>query len=367
MKNKLLIFSYDFPPSNGGIARLCFEIAQGIHNDFDKVTVLTRKKSGPQIPHNENSIEIKYLPSKRLVCELAAWWYLLTLKNKKEYKILCGIWHPEVLLVWLAGFKKINVLAHAAELLAGTSLFRKQLWLGVYAKWLFKKSNIIANSQYTASLTKKIASTSKVNAIPLAVNQNFFKPSKKKASEKIIFGTVSRILQFKGHDFILKVISNLPKEYLSKIEWHIAGTGNYLETLKKEVVALGLEKVVFFYGFIPDKELVIFYNNLDCFILCTRETEISNNVEGFGLVFLEAQACGIPVIGTNSGGIPSAVKPRNGGWLVPQDNEKELDALLRHLILNPLLLKDQGNLARSRVLTECTWQMYCEKLIKIIE
>ena len=52
---------------------------------------------------------------------------------------------------------------------------------------------------------------------------------------------------------------------------------------------LGLDKVVFFHGFLPDNHLVTFYNSLDCFILCTRQTIKGNHVEGFGLVFLEAQ------------------------------------------------------------------------------
>ena len=366
MKNKLIIFSYDFPPSNGGIARLCYEIAQGMYSRYDEVIVLTRSKKGPQKPYDKSLFKIKYLPFKRFNCELIAWWYLLTLKNKKNYTLLCGLWHPEAFLALLAGFKKINVLVHGAELISGDSHFRKRFWLGIYAKNLLKGMTIIANSDYTTSLIKKIIPKSNILTLPLAVNQNFFKPSKKTSSKKIIFGTVSRILRFKGHDFILKTLNGLYKNQLSKLEWHVAGTGPYLETLKMKVIELGLEKTVFFHGFIPDQQLVTFYNSLDCFILCTRQTEKSNHVEGFGLVFLEAQSCGVPVIGTKSGGIPSAVKNQNGGWLIEQDSEKELNRLFNKILSNPISLKNQARLARERVLRECTWNMYCEKLRKNI-
>jgi phosphatidyl-myo-inositol dimannoside synthase len=216
-------------------------------------------------------------------------------------------------------------------------------------------------------LVKKIIPKSIILTVPLAVNQNFFKPLKKKKSEKLVFGTVSRILKFKGHDFILKTLKGLSKEQISKLEWHIAGTGPYLETLKKDVNELGLDKVVFFHGFLPDNHLVTFYNSLDCFILCTRQTIKSNHVEGFGLVFLEAQSCGVPVIGTNSGGIPSAVKHLNGGWLIEQDNLQELTELIKNINDNSIILKLEGIKARQRVEEECTWDLYCQQLFNILK
>jgi phosphatidylinositol alpha-1,6-mannosyltransferase len=367
MKSNLLIFSYDFPPSNGGIARLCYEIAQGMHSKYDEVIVLTRVKDGPQRPYDEGLFKIKYLPSKRLICELMAWWYLLTLKNKKYYTLLCGVWHPEATISRLAGFKNINVLTHGAELLHGEQSFRKYFWLPMYAKWILNKTNIIANSVYTANLSQKIAPKATFTALPLAVNHTFFKPKKDKKNKKIVIGTVSRILQFKGHDFVLKVIHSLPQSYKNKIEWQIAGTGPYLKTLKKDVERLGLQKFVKFKGFLPDETLSDFYANLDVFVLATRESRLSTKIEGFGLVFLEAQACGIPVIGTNTGGIPSAIAHKNGGWLIAQDNEQELTELLKNLIDKPIILREQGPKARLRVEEECTWELYCKQLFKILK
>ncbi len=369
MINKtLLIFSYDFPPSNGGIARLTYEIAIGAVNKFEKVIVITRKNTSSQKPYNFNdNIEVKYLPSKRGKTELSAIKYLSAIKNKEEYYLLCGLWHPEVILAKLSGFKNINVLSHGAELLSGASKFRKMFWLPVYAKRMLNKVNIIANSEYTAKLNRRVSPKATVTALPLAVNHKYFKPNQTQKNKKIILGTVSRVLQFKGHDFVLRVLNNLSKEYKEKMEWHIAGTGPYLNKLKKEVENLKLEKIVKFKGFVPDKELPYFYNSLDVFVLCTRQTANSNQVEGFGLVFLEAQACGVPVIGTKSGGIPSAVKQNNGGWLIEQDNEIQLANQIKILIDNPLILKEQGVKARKRVERSCTWDIYCQQLFNILE
>lgn len=325
MDKKLIIFSYDFPPSNGGIARLCQEIAVGQQENFQEVIVLTRQKIGESKPYNSDKVKIIELPSKRGLCELKAFQFLKNIKNKKDCKVLCGLWHPEATISILSGFKNVFVLGHGTEFLSGTSKFRKFFWLPYYAKWVLEKVKLnIANSDYTKKLIEKVNPKANVIALPLAVNEFFFNPkeseSKDNGDDVLRIVSVSRILQFKGYDFIAKTIASLPEEQKKSIQWNIGGTGPYLQSLKELVKELGIEKNVIFHGFIPDEELPNFYNSNDIFVLCTREEENSTAVEGFGLVFLEAQACGVPVIGTNSGGIPSAIKHENGGWLIKQDD-----------------------------------------------
>lgn len=369
MNNRnLLIFTYDFPPSNGGIARLCQEIAVGMQPYYQSITVLTRKKTGYNKPYNFDKVNIIELPSKRLLCELAAYWHLLNIKNKKNTDILCGIWHPEATLCLIAGLKNIFVLTHGTELLSGSSNFRRKIWLPKYGKRVLGKvKKNISNSNYTKGLILKINPKADVIALPLGVNKTFFKPlNVEKDHSKLKLCTVSRILQFKGHDFISKTIAELPIEIKSKIEWNVAGTGPYLDDLKTLVKDLKIEDKVSFKGFVPDEELPVFYNQNDVFILCTRESIDSTNVEGFGLVFLEAQSCGIPAIGTSTGGIPDALRNNNGGWLIEQDNKKELSDLLIHLINEPQLIEIQSGKARKRVLNEANWVVYCKELYKIL-
>lgn len=370
MKNKhLLIFSYDYPPSNGGIARLCQEIADGMSIYYSSVTVLTIKKRGISKPYNFDKVKVVELPSCRIWTEIVAWWYLFRLKDKKVIDVLCGLWHPEGALCILAGVKNVYVLAHGTELLYGSSKFREKVWLPIYGKFVLRKvKKIIANSHYTQGLINTIANKANSVALPLAVNHNFFKPIQRENDDSILkVCTVSRVLQFKGHDFIAKTLAKLPKHIQSMVHWNVGGTGSYLEELKLLVKQLNINHLVSFYGFVSDDKLPEFYSSSDVFVLCTREEKMSTSVEGFGLVFLEAQSCGIPAIGTQTGGIPDAIEDGNGGWLIEQDNERELSDLIEKLVLNRELVKEMGILARKRVVDNCTWIGYCDKLNRIIE
>lgn len=369
MTNKhLLIFSYDYPPSNGGIARLCQEIATGMNKYYTSVTVLTLNRKGISKPYNYEKVNIIKLPKNRILSELVAWWFLLRLKNKKNTDVLCGLWHPEGIICLLAGIKNTFILAHGAEYLSGTSRFRRKFWHPIYCKWVLRKTNkIITNSHYTRNLVLQIQPKARVVALPLAVNHEYFKPLPILKDDGLLkLCTVSRVLQFKGHDFIAHTIASLPSKVRDKVRWNVGGTGPYLNDLKELVKRLGIEKHVDFKGFIPDEELPNFYNHNDIFILCTRESDDSTQVEGFGLVFLEAQACGIPAIGTNTGGIPDAVKHGNGGWLIEQDNTSELIELLLSLLSVKTILEEQSVKARCRVENEATWVHYCKQLNIII-
>lgn len=365
MQKKLLLFSYDFPPSNGGIARLCQEISSGMDTYYSEILIITKKKSGPSLPYNKNNLKIVELPSKRFFCEIASFIYLLKIKNKKSYDVLCGIWHPEGFLSLATGFKNIYILGHGTEFLSGASRFRKRFWLPVYAKLVLTNvKKVIANSNYTKGLVNKISKDIKCDTLTLAVNATFFRQQMelRQNRDKINICSVSRIEKFKGHDFIAKTIASLPIQYRNKIHWNIAGTGPFLIELKEIIVDLNLNDLVTFHGFIPDIELPKFYNQNDVFILCSREEPNSTSVEGFGLVFLEAQSCGVPCIAVNSGGISDAVENKNGGWLITQDDEMVLSSIFKEIIDDPSIIINQGELARNRILKGYTWLLYNEKL-----
>jgi phosphatidylinositol alpha-1,6-mannosyltransferase len=126
--------------------------------------------------------------------------------------------------------------------------------------------------------------------------------------------------------------------------------------------ALRLEDQVRFLGFVPEEDLPELYRASDLFVLCTREAAEQQEVEGFGLVFLEAQACGTPVVGTRTGGIPDAIREGEGGWLIEQDDAVRLAQILKRLAADPEQFRTAGLRARQHIERECAWSHYLDHL-----
>lgn len=366
---RVIIFSYDFPPNNGGVSRLTSNIAK--HLNLQKrenytIEVLTIR--------NERRINKQYdYPIHTVVSTLKgrtfdAYRFLTNIKDKKNVIVICGLWWPEGLVAEIAGIKNIFILTHAAEIRPDNTWFRKKIWIPVIASTVLTKAKgVLANSKFTSDLSKSLSKNSNVHCLPLAVDEFFFHPTKAKKNDDglIHLLTVSRIHLWKGLDTILHAICKLPKSARDRIRWDICGKGPDLETFKKMVKSSKVSSQVNFLGFVEDEELPYIYAVADLFVLCTRADINSSNIEGFGLVFLESQASGTPVIGTPFGGIPSAIEDGNGGWLV--SSEEELMQVLLRLVQDPKIIQNQGLAARQRVELKCTWRDYIEKLLKIIE
>jgi glycosyltransferase involved in cell wall biosynthesis len=135
------------------------------------------------------------------------------------------------------------------------------------------------------------------------------------ANKKIVL-TVGRMRseeRYKGHDIMLKVLHMLGENYA----WIVAGGGNHLSALKKESKKLGLNNRIRFLGSVDDGTLANYYNLCDCFVMPSKG-------EGFGIVFLEALACGKPVVGGNRDGTREPLMDGKLGFLVDPDNVEEI-------------------------------------------
>lgn len=355
---RLIILAYDYAPNSGGIARLCKEIRkQCIVTETDYL-VVTPVQGGEE----DNVVRIT---GRRGVVEWKILRYLRSIKREGDV-ILTGTYHPDGLLAWLSGIP-CYFLAHGAELMDGRTVFRKIVWAR-YRSWILAKAKtVIANSHYTAGLVSKCSTKANVIALPLGVDNEYFHPTKPKHNDGLLhLCSISRLEKFKAHDFVIETIASIPEEYRNKIRFTIGGKGPYKATLEKMVEEQKLQDIVSFAGFISDEELRNFYSEHDVFVLCTREDKETNHVEGFGLVFTEAQACGTPCIGTRAGGIPDAIDDKNGGWLIRQDDQKELYDLLISLVKDKSLIKKQSDLALKRVDVSCNWILYFKELKQIL-
>jgi phosphatidylinositol alpha-1,6-mannosyltransferase len=157
----------------------------------------------------------------------------------------------------------------------------------------------------------------------------------------------------KGHD---KVIEALPEivARVPDVVYLIVGTGPAEGQLRARSQERGVADQVIFAGYVPDEDLPAYYNAADVFIMPNREEGI--NVEGFGIVFLEANACGKPVIGGRSGGTVDAIADGESGYLVdPYDPSDIAESAIR-LLTDPALAKHMGKVGRRRALETFSWE-----------
>ena len=288
--------------------------------------------------------------------------------------VICGLWYPEGLLATLAGAGPRVILAHGLELRPTRARWRRRLWRWLMQQVLRRAGVVVANSRYTAELVRRSAPGAAVAGLPLGVDHRRFRPGNPQAARlrlhlpeaKRVILTVSRILRHKGHELVFRALAALPEAARADFVYLIAGQGRDVSRLQHEAEALGLGRVVRWLGYVPEADLPQLYQSANLFVLCTREDPDQPDVEGFGLAFLEAQACGIPVVGTRTGGIPDAVGEGRGGWLIDQDDPGALAAILARLAADPEEFRQMGRRARQRVESECTWERYVDRLIETI-
>ena len=116
-----------------------------------------------------------------------------------------------------------------------------------------------------------------------------------------------------------------------------------------------------------DSHLNTFYNLCDVFIMASRAIMERPAVEGFGIVYLEANACGKPVIGGRVGGVPDAILEGETGILIDPENPDEISDALIKLLTDERLSKRLGENGRHRVINNLNWETVAARTIDTIK
>ncbi len=161
--------------------------------------------------------------------------------------------------------------------------------------------------------------------------------------------TVSRLVErYKGHDMVIRALP-LIRAKIPDVRYVIVGDGWLRSYLERIAISIGVDDAVVFTGEVSEAALEEWYRRCDAFILMSRESVVGGGAEGYGLVFVEANLRGKPVIGGRSGGIPDAVVDGVTGVLV-----------------DPRLAGRLGAEGRRRAVEELSWARYLEEFEAVI-
>ena len=155
------------------------------------------------------------------------------------------------------------------------------------------------------------------------------------------------------------------KEKYPDVKYYIVGdcsNKNYFNQLEELAKRYNIEKNIFFEENINEKELIELYGQADIFLL--TPVNVNNHFEGFGLVYLEANACGLPVIGSFNCGAEDIIKDNYNGLLVPQsDIENTAKAILK-LLDNPNFARELGENGK-KVAKRMSWDKTVSQYLKV--
>jgi phosphatidylinositol alpha-1,6-mannosyltransferase len=220
--------------------------------------------------------------------------------------------------------------------------FTRSSWATSYLQRVLRGAHIVFTiSPYTTRLMSEFGlPEAQVVEIPLGAGEDL-RPQAKDPDyvarlalyDKLVFLTVGRLVERKGVDTMLRALAELDRE-LPPWRYLVVSDGPYRAALEGMAADLGIDDKVTFTGHVEERELPTYYNLCDVFCMPNRQVVTrggaSLSVEGFGMVFVDAAACGKPVIGGRSGGAVDAVSHRSNGFLVaPGDVQDLKDAILR--------------------------------------
>jgi phosphatidyl-myo-inositol dimannoside synthase len=378
MKEKtILIPAYDFKPLLGGVANYGHELAVQFSKRA-RVHVISRKLPGMEefdqdLPYEITRIRTPY--SALLSFPLFARALRQSIRAQAPDAVFCPTWLPDgAACRWAIGKAPIPyfVAAHGTEVFdnfASTKNSVRTVLTRKLKRNVFRQAEkVFPVSDYTrrAVLQEAPGNGNAVVTVNNGVNPAIFKKTAVKPTDEAkhrprgerILLTVTRLFPYKGVDRLLESLPAISRS-VPGVKYLVVGTGPDVPRLQDLTVRLGLQTQVSFLGPLPLSEVVQLYNVADLFVMLSRDEP--PDVEGFGLVFLEAAACGLPSVGGRSGGIPDAIEEGKSGWLVDPGNPQEIAATIVDLLKTPGKLESASEFCLSTA-PQKTWERAADKI-----
>jgi phosphatidylinositol alpha-1,6-mannosyltransferase len=361
-----LLVTNDFPPKLGGIQSYLYELWRRLPPD--ETTVLTTAYDGARQWDEQQAFRVERVGGKVL---------LPTPVVRRRIRALAGEVQADVVFVdpmlplgLLAPDLDAGpyvVVAHGAEVtgygrLPGTNLLARRV--------LRHAAAVVAAGSYPAKIAAAVAGSDLRGVqIPPGVDADRFRvlDAGERDEARRSFGLpvdgpvvlgLSRLVPRKGFDVLLDAVAELD----DSVTVVIAGHGRDRRRLEARADRIDIGSRVRFLGRVPDADLPALYGCADVFAMLCRDRWGGLEAEGFGIVFLEAAACGVPAVAGRSGGAHEAVAHDSTGYVVdPHDVDEVRDALHR-LLSDDDLRSRMGTAARRRAEDEYSYDHLVERL-----
>ncbi len=397
MPARLLLVLTEFPPSFGGMQTHAVALCHWLHGRGYQIEVATyRLEDGPAaaqdypFPVHRILSRVAYHANLKRLVQLArrteaqliysSTVYYGDLSELTQLPVLCRSAGNDVLRPWIAwpfaiGSALLDLPWVEQQLyrrwkhwrwperLEGLLLRERHAAMRQSARQM---TRIFANSVFTKQLLTALpVPDERVVTLPGGVDSQFFTPGRTtrqglNLSETDFFLTTAcRLVDKKGLEILVEAVA-LVRERGLPVQLLIAGEGRKRSRIEQIIAEKQLGSAVHLLGYLPQDQLRDYLHASDLFVLSSIEVVDARtglrDAETMGRALCEAAACGLPVVSTESGGIPSVVEHGVDGWLVPPGRVEELANAIEYLLKNRAVAQTLAGNARQRAEQQFDWR-----------
>lgn len=358
----VFLITHEFYPRRGGIATFAEEIARASAALGYDIEVWAQAAPAAAMK-DDWAFRLRRLPLKGTHDLSCQWALARELIRRRRPLRRATVYLPEpgpmmamMLLQFFPAFRpgRLVLTFHGSEIL---TFARSPLRRWLAGRLIRRAARVSTLSNYTQELlcSHFPEAADRIVLTPGALRSDLPGLAAKAAAPKprLVVLTVGRLHPRKGQLVTLQALQLLPPEIRAQLEYWVVGgqsKGDY-EPRLRATAARQPELPVRFFGNLPDDELPAIYERADIFAMTSLN--LGGSVEGFGLVYLEAAAHGLPVVAHEVGGVAEAVADGVTGLLVPPDEPARLAEAFEKLVRDPALRARLGTAGREWALRNC--------------
>jgi phosphatidyl-myo-inositol dimannoside synthase len=377
-EGKVLFVTNDFGPRAGGIetfiiglierrafaSTIVYTSAQANSQEYDQ---MWEKKYGVKVIRDSSRI---LLPTPRVARRISA-----LIKAEEISVAAFGAAAPLGLLAHSmkrSGIVRIVALTHGHEVwwakVFPFNVLLRRIGTGV--------DSLTYLGEYTRQMiSRPLTQSAKSAMIKIApgIDTDHFSPRNSdnlrqslQLSQKKVIVCVARLVHRKGQDKLIDAMPSILKS-ISNAHLLIVGQGPYLPKLVKRVKKLGVEESVTFVGRINYEQLPEYICAGDLFAMPSRSRFGGLEVEGLGIAYLEASACGLPVIAGSSGGAPDAVVDGKSGEVVNGTDITAIAHTVIKFLRDPEGSQQMGQFGRNWVVEKWRWEIWSQAFERLLK
>jgi phosphatidylinositol alpha-1,6-mannosyltransferase len=357
-KLEVLFLARKFPPSVGGMERFAYDLSTSLE---DKVYLKKITWGGSNA----------YLPIVLPIFFFRAAWKLIFDKGIKIIHIQDGVMAP---LGWLLAriFRKpYIVVAHGLDITYDKASYQK-----IILPFVCKANSIVSISSATQDeVIQRGVDIDRCSVITLGMHDDYKNPHPDKKllssecgvnlDDRKVLLTAGRLVKRKGVAWFVSSVLPELVEKNEKVTYLIVGEGQERERIEKLVLELKLADHVLLLGRVSDEMRVLAYQSCDVFVM--PNIPVDGDMEGFGLVALEASLAGVPVVASGIEGITDAIKDGKNGILINTKDQKAYLAKIQTILDDSKYARKLGADFRKYTLENYNWDQIATKYVGIYE